>query len=80
MAVAPHAGAWIETGVLIPVAAANGRPQSEFRGTTSLVNLTAFRAQAFVDEKDTVTGSVGFAVLSKDGRFVLVKRIRFGAA
>jgi hypothetical protein len=46
----------------------------------ALVNLTAFRAHASADQKETVTGPIDVAVLSKGDGFVWVKRKRFGMA
>ena len=46
----------------------------------ALVNLTAFRAHASVDEKETVAGPIDVAILSKGDGFVWVKRKRFSVA
>jgi hypothetical protein len=46
----------------------------------ALVNLTAFRAHASANQKETVTGPIDVAVLSKGDGFVWVKRKRFGMA
>jgi hypothetical protein len=46
----------------------------------ALVNLTAFRAHASADERETVAGPIDVAILSKGDGFVWVKRKRFSVA
>ncbi len=46
----------------------------------ALVNLTAFRAHASANQKETVAGPIDVAVLSKGDGFVWVKRKRFAMA
>ena len=46
----------------------------------ALVNLTAFRAHASADERETVAGPIDVAILSKGDGFVWAKRKRFSVA